>query len=341
MVGLGTLGFVAFEGWSLDDSLYMTVITMTTVGFREVRELDATGRLWTMLLAIAGVAIIFGSIGIVAESILSEAASGRRGRRRMTDTVGALSEHFILCGYGRVGATVARELSHAGIAFVVVDINPASLETATRDGFLVVEGDATRDDVLRAAGVDRARGLITTVDSDAVATGSSCRGRRTRSSGFANGPDRRSGRTARRHSCRRCPAPRVPPLVSRPSCPAPRAPRAGVRVRAALFSVGEPIVRIEPDRRSSMVRSSPPVTSSGVGEGPSTLVAGRPGRAPGSPDRTGSARPTIRPISSAVANTGLAARSPPRRGRPERVQLRSHPRALTSPALVRAGGAQK
>lgn len=167
VVVIGTFGYVAFEGWSFDDGLYMTVITMTTVGFREIRELDAGGRAWTMLLAIGGVAIIFGSIGIVAETILSEAVSGRRERRRMTDAVSALREHFILCGYGRVGATVARELSHAAIAFVVVDINPASLETATRDGFLVVEGDATRDDVLRAAGVDLARGLITTVDSDA------------------------------------------------------------------------------------------------------------------------------------------------------------------------------
>jgi voltage-gated potassium channel len=164
---VGTLGYVVFEGWSLDDGLYMTVITMTTVGYREVRELDGTGRLWTMLLAIAGVAIIFGSIGIVAESILTEAASGRRERRRMTDAVGALQGHFILCGYGRVGTTVARELAHAAIPFVVVDINPASLATATHDGFHVVEGDATRDEVLREAGVERARGLITTVDSDA------------------------------------------------------------------------------------------------------------------------------------------------------------------------------
>jgi voltage-gated potassium channel len=81
--------------------------------------------------------------------------------------VGALRGHFILCGYGRVGTTVARELAHAAIPFVVVDINPASLATATHDGFHVVEGDATRDEVLREAGVDRARGLITTVDSDA------------------------------------------------------------------------------------------------------------------------------------------------------------------------------
>jgi len=167
IIVVGTLGFVIFEGWSLEDGLYMTVITMTTVGFREVRELDGTGRLWTILLAIAGVATIFGSIGIVAESVLTEAASGRRERQRMTDAVAALRGHFILCGYGRVGTTVARELAHATIPFVVVDINPASLAIATHDGFHVVEGDATRDEVLREAGVERARGLITTVDSDA------------------------------------------------------------------------------------------------------------------------------------------------------------------------------
>lgn len=166
-VASGTTGFMVIEGWPFDDALYMTVITLTTVGFREVRELDATGRLWTMLTAIVGVGIIFGSIGIVAESILSEAASGRRERRRMTAAVSALRQHFILCGYGRVGTTVARELAHAGIPLVIVDINPASLATATDDGFLIVEGDATRDDVLREAGVERARGLITTVDSDA------------------------------------------------------------------------------------------------------------------------------------------------------------------------------
>jgi voltage-gated potassium channel len=166
-IAAGAVGYVALEGWSLDDGLYMTVITLTTVGYREVRELDASGRLWTMLVAISGVAIIFGSVGIVAESILAEAASGRRERRRMSESLGALRGHFILCGYGRVGTTVARELAHARIPFVVVDINPASLETATNDGFLVVVGDATRDEVLREAGVERARGLITTVDSDA------------------------------------------------------------------------------------------------------------------------------------------------------------------------------
>ncbi len=166
-VVLGTAGYILLEGWSVTDALYMTVITMTTVGFREVNELDTSGRLWTMVVAIGGVAIIFGSIGVVAETILSEAASGRREAKKMGDAVDALRDHYILCGYGRVGATTARELVHSGQRVVVIDVNAESLGAARQDGHLVVEGDATDDATLLRAGIERARGLITTIDSDA------------------------------------------------------------------------------------------------------------------------------------------------------------------------------
>ncbi len=165
-VAVGTAGYVVM-GWSIGDAAYMTGITLTTVGYKEVRDLDTLGRAWTILVAVAGVAIIFGSVGIVAESVLAEAISGRGEAKRMTETIGRLSGHLVLCGYGRVGSTVARELAHEGQPFVVVDINPASLEAARADGHLVVIGDATTDAVLREAGVERARGLITTIDSDA------------------------------------------------------------------------------------------------------------------------------------------------------------------------------
>lgn len=166
-VAIGTAGYMVLLGWSFDDAIYMTVISLTTVGFREVRDLDDLGRAWTMLLSIAGVGIIFGSVGIVAEAFVAEAASGRREARRMREAVEGLHDHHIVCGYGRVGSTVARELAHSAQRFVVIDINPASLEVAKADGHLVVEGDATRDATLRAAGIERARGLITTIDSDA------------------------------------------------------------------------------------------------------------------------------------------------------------------------------
>ena len=163
---VGTVGYLVM-GWSISDAAYMTGITLTTVGYKEVRELDGLGRLWTVMVAVAGVGIIFGSVGIVAEAVLSEAVSGRREAKRMTEAIDELKGHMILCGYGRVGSTVARELDHVGEPFVVIDINAASLAAAQADGHLVVMGDATADAVLRQAGIDRARGLITTIDSDA------------------------------------------------------------------------------------------------------------------------------------------------------------------------------
>jgi len=165
---VGTLGYALVFGWPASDAIYMTVITLTTVGFREVHELTGfPERLWTMLLSVAGVGIIFGSIGLVAEAVVAETASGRREARRMANAVAEIRDHFILCGYGRVGSTVARELGHTDQKLVVVDIGADSLERAARDGHFVVQGDATDDATLRLAGVDRARGLVTAVDSDA------------------------------------------------------------------------------------------------------------------------------------------------------------------------------
>ena len=168
IAAVGTLGYVLFLGWSVSDAVYMTVITLTTEGYREVRELDEGGRVWTMLVAVAGVGIIFGTVGFVAETFVAEALSGRRQRRRMERTVEALREHIIVCGFGRVGATVARELEHAGVPVVVIDTVAHSVEEAKAEGHLVVEGDATHDEVLVKAGVGRARALITAVDSDAT-----------------------------------------------------------------------------------------------------------------------------------------------------------------------------
>jgi voltage-gated potassium channel len=165
-VAVGTAGFVVLEGWSMEDALYQTVTTLTTVGFREVHELDTIGRAWAMVVAVAGVAIIFGSIGIVSEYLVDEVASGRREARSMMRAVEATRDHFILCGYGRVGAAVARELAHSGQAVVVVDTDEHSREQAVADGHPIVSGDATEDGTLETAGVRRARGLVACVDSD-------------------------------------------------------------------------------------------------------------------------------------------------------------------------------
>jgi len=167
VVAAGTAVYVVVLGWPVDDALYMTVITLTTVGFHEVRPLDDIGRAWTGLLAIAGVGIIFGTIGIVVESLVGDLTSGRREARRMAREIAALRDHFVLCGYGRVGSTVATELARAGNRIVVIDNRPESLEQARHDGHLVLSGDATSDETLRDSGIERARGLIAAIDSDA------------------------------------------------------------------------------------------------------------------------------------------------------------------------------
>jgi voltage-gated potassium channel len=165
-VAVGTAGFAILEGWSIEDALYQTVTTLTTVGFREVHELDTMGRVWAMVVAVAGVAIIFGSIGIVSEYLVDEVASGRREAKAMMKSVEATRDHFVLCGYGRVGAAVARELAHAGQTVTVVDTDESSREQAVSAGHLAVPGDATDDGTLEAAGVRRAKGLVACVDSD-------------------------------------------------------------------------------------------------------------------------------------------------------------------------------
>jgi voltage-gated potassium channel len=118
---IGVVGYMVFEGWSFTDSLYMTVITLTTVGYREVRPLDTTGQLWTMVLLITGVGTLFYAAVSSVELVVESAIRGYFGRRRMQAAVGKLNGHYILCGYGRVGRQVAREFARDGVPFVVVD----------------------------------------------------------------------------------------------------------------------------------------------------------------------------------------------------------------------------
>jgi len=164
---IGVLGYMVFEGWSFTDSLYMTVITLTTVGYREVRPLDTTGQLWTMVLLVTGVGTLFYAAVTSVELVVEGAIRGYFGRRRMQAAVGKLNGHYILCGYGRVGRQVAREFARDGVPFVVVDQEPGIIEECLVEGYLALLGEASDDTVLEEAGVRRARGLVAAVDSDA------------------------------------------------------------------------------------------------------------------------------------------------------------------------------
>ncbi|HRA76167.1 MAG TPA: potassium channel protein [Propionicimonas sp.] len=164
---LGALGYMLLEGWSFLDGLYMAVTTMTTVGFREVHELDWPGRIWTMLMALSAIGIIFGTVGVVAENIMNDVASGRRRAKRMSRVISQLKGHYVVCGYGRVGSMVARELRDDGHVVVVIDVGEESLKRAEDDDYLVIHGDGASEEVLRRAGVERAIGLVSVIDSDA------------------------------------------------------------------------------------------------------------------------------------------------------------------------------
>ncbi len=167
VIAYGVTGYMLLERWSFLDALYMTLITLTSVGFEEVRQLDSSGEVFTISLLLMGVSFVVVTLSLIAASV-AEGALGERGRRRrMQRRLGAMRDHFIICAYGRVGRTVARELEAEGAAFVVIDILEDLEEQMIEDGVVYLIDDPTSEEVLKTAGVERARGLICAMDSDA------------------------------------------------------------------------------------------------------------------------------------------------------------------------------
>jgi voltage-gated potassium channel len=164
----GVAGYMLVEGWSFLDALYMTILTLTTVGYREVRPLDDTGKVFTITLLIFGVAVVLATISLIAGWIAEQAVRRDWRRRRMGRRIGSMSDHFIICAYGRVGRTAAKELEADGVPFVVIDSKEALEEQMIEDGVRYIIGDPSTEDILQEAGVERARGLICAVDSDAT-----------------------------------------------------------------------------------------------------------------------------------------------------------------------------
>lgn len=163
----GTLGYMIIEGWSLGDSAYMMIITLATIGYGEVRPLSDIGRVFTSLLILIGVAVLSYAFTTVMGTFFEGHLTRQWERRRMEKRVQQLENHYILCGYGRVGWQIARELLREHEAFVIVDTDQQALDQASAAGFPIVTGSASDDDILRAAGIDRAKGLISAVSNDA------------------------------------------------------------------------------------------------------------------------------------------------------------------------------
>ncbi len=165
-ITLGTAGYAVIERWSLVDSFYMTIITISTVGFTEVHPMNTPGRLFTSALIVGGVGTMLYAFGVFAETLSEGHFLEFRRVRRLERKVRALRDHFIVCGYGRIGTQVVSEFATSRHEYVVIDNNREAIERLRQEDRLHIEADAASEEVLKEAGIEHARALISAVDSD-------------------------------------------------------------------------------------------------------------------------------------------------------------------------------
>src|SRR5580658_9996232 len=163
----GTLGFILIDHYPVFDAFYMTLITISTVGYEEVHPLSHAGRIFNSFLIFFGVTVMLLAVGGMTQAIIELELNQYFGKRRTKKMIDRLQGHYIVCGFGRVGRGAAAELKRAGVPFLVVDRNEDKVEWAMKLGMLAVLADATEDQTLADAGVQRAKGLIATLQSDA------------------------------------------------------------------------------------------------------------------------------------------------------------------------------
>jgi voltage-gated potassium channel len=164
---IGTVGFHVIEGWTWFDSFYEVLITVTTIGSSHDPGLSEVGREFSVFVIVVGVGLVFLAIGALASALLEFELRKFFGRRRMEREIGRLSNHVIICGAGRVGRSVARELVRKPAPFVVVDNNPEKMQKLD-ERWLALNGDATQETTLRAARVEYASGLVAAATTDAI-----------------------------------------------------------------------------------------------------------------------------------------------------------------------------
>ena len=167
VVVFGTIGYMLIEGWDVWDSLYMTVISVTTAGYKEVHPMSRTGELFTMVVLTIGVATVLYSFSFVMARVVEGDLESRWVRRRRERMLDELTNHFIVCGFGRMGLIVAQEFVRQGIPFVIIERDAERMQQAIDAGFLAVEADASSEQVLKRVHIDRARGFIAAVSTDA------------------------------------------------------------------------------------------------------------------------------------------------------------------------------
>src|SRR5437588_4083078 len=162
---VGTAGFHLIEGWPWFDGFYMVVTTLTTIGYQEVHPLSHPGRIFNVFVILSGVALVLVGIGAITQALLEFELQTFFGRRRMEREIGRLSDHYIICGAGRVGRSAARELARRPAPFVIIEQNEAKAARYSSE-YLVFVGDATQEHTLRAARIESARGLVAATTTD-------------------------------------------------------------------------------------------------------------------------------------------------------------------------------
>jgi voltage-gated potassium channel len=164
---VGTLGFVLIEGWSLGDSFYMTVITISTVGFGEVNPLSSEGRIFASFLIVTGIGTAIYTFTRLGQVVLEGELQGVWGRNRMKKELAKLKDHYIVCGFGRIGEPVARDLKQEGYRVCILDNDPAREDEIVAAEHLYLIGNATDESVLELAGISRAKMVLALLPSDA------------------------------------------------------------------------------------------------------------------------------------------------------------------------------
>ena len=162
----GVMGYALIDRWDLLDSFYMTIITISTVGYTEVHPQSTAGRLFTSALIVVGVGTMLFGFGVFAEALTENNFGIYRRQRQLERQLNHLRDHFIICGYGRIGTQIAIEFDEHKVPYAVVEQNPEALERLHDEDRLHIAGDAASEDILKQAGIERARGLISAVDSD-------------------------------------------------------------------------------------------------------------------------------------------------------------------------------
>jgi voltage-gated potassium channel len=167
VVCLGTVGYVVIEGWDVFDAFYMTITTVTTVGYGEIHPLSRAGRVFNSAVVVLGAATVLYSFSFLMARVVEGDLQARWARRRIERMLDDLDHHFIICGFGRIGQIVAREFSRQSVPLVIIERDAERMHAAIDAGYLAVEADASSEEVLKRVGIGRARGFIAAVSTDA------------------------------------------------------------------------------------------------------------------------------------------------------------------------------